>query len=286
MAPNHKTIETKADLLAYLNQQKEYGYSEMKHQIIELSQHDDVIIMRGKVEGVFHPEMEEFYFTTSKSEPFRPTIIGFRKEDNVWRKYTEFRRRGETAFSPDGSRMHMAKGYKDRSGDGWSDRQSLGPWFDRKDWGIMRLTASSKGTYVFDDFKSNDVIRISTLKDGERQEPVLMDEEVNSGGYTAHPFIAPDESYLIWDSKREEGFGDSDLYIRFREADESWGPAINMGEAVNIIEVRPDGQNEPGEGYKNQVIDKWDFDPATAEKHLETFLDGKYEEVEKIMQAK
>ena len=41
-----------------------------------------------------------------------------------------------------------------------------------------------------------------------------------------------------------------------------------------------------GEKEKNQVIDKWDFDPATAEKHLETFLDGKYEEVEKIMQAK
>ena len=41
-----------------------------------------------------------------------------------------------------------------------------------------------------------------------------------------------------------------------------------------------------GEKEKNQVIDKWNFNPATAQKHLETFLDGKYEEVEKIMQAK
>lgn len=186
-----------------------------------------------EVEGVFAPGLNEFYFTTSKEELFQPTIIGFRKENNTWKKYTEFRRTGETAFLPDGSRMLMAKGYKDRKGKGWSKRKSLGPLFDRDDWGIMRLTASSKGTYVFDDYKSGDVIRISTLKDGERQPPVKMGSFVNSGTFTAHPFIAPDESYLIWDSKREGGFGDSDLYISFRQADDSWGPAINMGEAVN-----------------------------------------------------
>ena len=129
--------------------------------------------------------------------------------------------------------MHMAKGYKDRIGDGWSERKSLGPMFDRKDWGIMRLSASTKGTYVFDDYKSNDVIRISTLKDGKRQVPERMDPVVNTGKWTAHPFIAPDESYLIWDSEREGGNGGSDLYIRFRKKDGSWGPALNLGDKVN-----------------------------------------------------
>lgn len=97
----------------------------------------------------------------------------------------------------------------------------------------MRLSASAKGTYVFDDYKSNDVIRISTVKDGKRQAPKMMDPEVNTGKWTAHPFIAPDESYLIWDSEREGGYGGSDLYIRFRKKDDSWGPAINMGDKVN-----------------------------------------------------
>ena len=186
-----------------------------------------------EVEGVFAPGMKEFYYTTSLDEPFRPMVIGFKMEGNVWRKHYEQPRRGETAFSPDGSRMHMAKGYKDRMGNGWSERKSLGPLFDRDDWGIMRLTASNQGTYVFDDFKSGDVIRISRLVNGKRQPPVEMGPIVNSGTYTAHPFIAPDESYLIWDSKREGGFGDSDLYISFRQENGDWGPAINMGNAVN-----------------------------------------------------
>jgi hypothetical protein len=189
-----------------------------------------------EIEGVFAPGMKEFYFTLDRGtddKSFSPTVIGFRQKNNVWKKYIEFPRTGEIVFSPDGKRMHMAKGYKDRIGDGWSERKSLGPMFDRKDWGIMRLSASTMGTYVFDDYASKDVIRISTLKDGKRQDPILMGSMINSGTYTAHPFIAPDESYLIWDSKRKGNYGDSDLYISFRQEDGSWGPAINMGDKVN-----------------------------------------------------
>jgi len=185
-----------------------------------------------ELEGVFSPGMNEFYFTTRKDQG-PSTVIGFRMENNVWKKYTEFKRMGEVSFSPDGTRMHMAEGYKDRMGEGWTQRQSLGPLFDRDDWGIMRLSSSTKGTYVFDDYKSGDVIRISTVVNGERQAPKEMGPIVNFGEWTAHPFIAPDESYLIWDTERGDGFGDSDLYISFRQADDSWGPAINMGESVN-----------------------------------------------------
>ena len=186
-----------------------------------------------ELEGVFAPGMKEFYFVTRSGTKKPATVIGFRQQGNVWKKYTEFKRTGEISFSPDGTRMHMAKGYKDRKGDGWSERKSLGPLFNRDDWGIMRLSASAKGTYVFDDYKSGDVIRISRLKDGKRQAPKEMGPVVNTGEWTAHPFIAPDESYLIWDSEREGGYGDSDLYISFRQEDGSWGAAINMGATVN-----------------------------------------------------
>lgn len=204
-----------------------------------------------ELEGVFAPGMKEFYFTLDRAtedKKFRPTVIGFRQQNNTWKKFTEFLRRGEVSISPDGQRMHMAKGYKERVGDGWSERKSLGPMFDRKDWGIMRLSASAKGTYVFDDYKSNDEIRISTLKDGKRQAPKKMGPVVNTGKWTAHPFIAPDESYLIWDSEREGGLGKTDLYISFRQKDGSWGPAINMGPKVNsdksdfFASVTPDGK--------------------------------------------
>lgn len=234
-----------------------------------------------ELEGVFAPGMQEFYFTLDRGiyegpnkTGFRPTVIGFRQENNKWTKFTEFLRRGEVTFSPDGKTMHMAEGYRVRNGDGWSERKSLGPMFDREDWGIMRLSASASGTYVFDDYKNKDIIRISSVKDGKRQTPKKMGPMVNSGKFTAHPFIAPDESYLIYDSKREDGFGDSDLYISFRQQDGSWGPAINMGDKVNserwdaYASVTPDGKYilfNRGRDEKNQNVDVYWVDAKIIE---------------------
>lgn len=208
-----------------------------------------------ELEGVFAPGMNEFYYTVDWNEykdtpadGFTPLVIGYRMEENVWTKQFEFVRRGEVTFSPDGKRMHMAKGYRERIGDGWSDYKSLGPMFDREDFGIMRLSASAEGTYVFDDYKGGDVIRMSRVEGGERQKPTIIGSPFDVGEFSAHPFIAHDESYIIWDSKRVEGYGDSDLYISFRQPNGSWGDAINMGPTVNsekweaYASVTPDGR--------------------------------------------
>jgi len=194
-----------------------------------------------ELEGVFAPGMKEFYFTLDRGETsstdkkFRPTVIGYRQENNVWTKYIEFPRTGEIVFSPDGKRMYMAKDYKDRIGDGWSELKSLGPMIDREDWHIMRLSASEKSTYFFDEAtrEGKGILRYSQLINGKREEPKPLNKEINAGKWTAHPFIAPDESYLIWDSERDGGYGGTDLYISYRQKDGSWGPAINMGDKIN-----------------------------------------------------
>lgn len=114
----------------------------------------------------------------------------------------------------------------------------------------MRLTASSKGTYFVDKFKKDYTgdIRYSRLIDGKYEEPKLLDKKINTGK-SFHPFIAPDESYLLFDSKRENGYGDSDIYISFREQNGSWGNPINLGDKINTkaweasASVTPDGKH-------------------------------------------
>jgi len=181
----------------------------------------------------FTPNMKEFYFSRKSHKDGKWSLVAFKSENNRWRESVVGARVGRPIISPDGKTMHLGKNYMQRTKTGWSKVKSLGPMFDREDWGIMRLSASAKGTYVFDDYKNNDVIRISTFKDGRRQTPRMLGKEVNSGKWTAHPFIAPDDSYLIWDSERDSGYGDSDLYISFRQLDGSWGSAINLGDKIN-----------------------------------------------------
>lgn len=215
-----------------------------------------------EIEGVFAPNMKEFYFARYRGTYDDAKTYVIKYENGEWNETIVSRRVGEVFISTDGNTMHLGKKYRERTDSGWSDRKSLGPMIDRKEWGIMRLTASAKGTFVFDDARGGDVIRISTLKDGKRQEPTKMGPMVNTGKMTAHPFIAPDESYLIWDSEREGGFGQSDLYISFRQENGSWGPAINMGGDINsehddaFGSVTPDGKyfffhRHLGEGKAN-----------------------------------
>ena len=57
---------------------------------------------------------------------------------------------------------------------------------------------------------------------------------INSPGYEDGPFIAPDESYLIFETDRPGTVGGSiDLYIAFRKKDGQWAEPINMGPNIN-----------------------------------------------------
>lgn len=196
------------------------------------------------IQGTFSPDMKEFYYTTDQGEGTPIMVLGFQQQNNVWKKHMEFIRRGELTFSPDGNRMLMARGYKEREGQGWSQRKSMSPLID--EFRIMRLSADKDDTWVFDEARIPGKIRISTVVNGVRQAPEEMGPNVNQGELAAHPFIAADGSYIIWDAIREGGYGKQDLYITFKQADGSWGDAVNMGPEVN---------SENGDTYATVVAD-------------------------------
>lgn len=198
--------------------------------------------------GAFTPDMKEFYLIRDGGEYEKMTFVVVEYENGQWRESVVSPRVGQPFISPDGKTMHLGKRYKKRTESGWSEIKNLGPEFE--EFRIMRLTASANGTYYFDE-AGNDgdgKIRYSRLVDGERQKPQLADEAVNSGTWLAHPFIAPDESYIMWDGKKDGGFGNSDIYISFRQQDGSWGEAKNMGQHINTdaweasASVTPDGK--------------------------------------------
>lgn len=140
--------------------------------------------------------------------------------------------------------MLLGRNFRKRDSSGWSAVKPLGAPFDK--FPVMRLTAASNGTYYFDEASKDGPFRYSRLVDGKYEEPNTLKLDV--GIWNAHPFIAPDESYIIWDDQRESGYGDSDLYISFRQKDSSWGPAINLGDKINTEfedaygSISPDGK--------------------------------------------
>jgi hypothetical protein len=87
------------------------------------------------------------------------------------------------------------------------------------------------------------------LVDGRHATPVKLPAPVNSELRESTPFVAPDESYLIYSSSRQdESQGMDDLYVSYRRADSAWSPPVNLGPAVNsgalelCPRVSPDGK--------------------------------------------
>ncbi|WP_082433316.1 alpha/beta hydrolase-fold protein [Flagellimonas eckloniae] len=202
-----------------------------------------------ELSGFFSPDLKEFYFNRNGGSYEKHALVVFKNIENQWSESYVMPRIGRPVFSPDGKTMHLGKKYMVRTETGWSEVKSLGSYFD--DIRIMRLTSSSKGTFVFDEVGSKDgdgVIRYSRLINGKREAPKPFGKEINTGKFNAHPFIAPDESYMIWDGERASGYGDSDLYISFQEKDGLWGEAINLGSSINTEAwestafVTPDGK--------------------------------------------
>lgn len=219
--------------------------------------------------GGFTPDLKEFYFLREvgkTEEDKKMEFVVLRNNNNQWQESVISPRVGTPFISPNGKTMHLGRRFKERSNNGdWSEVKKLDSPFDSLP--IMRLTASSNRTYFFDEFKRDFTgdIRYSRFVNGKYEEPKLLNKKINTGK-SFHPFIAPDESYLIFDSKRDNGYGDADIYISFRTKNGDWDTPINLGDKINTkaseqcASVSPDGKylffnrNMGSDNYENVDI--------------------------------
>jgi hypothetical protein len=208
-----------------------------------------IISTKGWEYGVvFAPGMKEIYFIREVDADTNPKeeFVVFEKINNRWHERVISPRRGTPTLSPDGKIMYFGGVYKERTDTGWSDSKKLGSDFEEIP--IMRVTVSANGTYVLDEAADKSVLRYSRLVDGVREAPKPLPEQINTGEFNAHPFIAPDESYIIWDGQRNSAVRNADLFISFRQSDGTWGEAIKMGDSINTSAsefaafVTPDGK--------------------------------------------
>ena len=125
----------------------------------------------------------------------------------------------------------------------WENPQEINFGLDYEINGTNPSVALSGNIYFNAEIERNvSDIYVSKYKNGSYQEPEKLSDAVNSNTHDFHPYIAPDESYILFDSMREsESFGYQDIYISFRNDDGKWLKAINLGRIVNTenVELRP-----------------------------------------------
>lgn len=213
--------------------------------------------------GTFTPDFSEYYFT--RRGPFpnglaqimitkrvgdtwtRPAVADFSSNNYEFEPYVTpdgltlyfGSRRSTDGVSPPGI---MHEWYLEKHDSVWSEPLLLGaPFFERM---VMYPSVSSNGTFYFTDY---DGVYYSELFNDTYQEPLKLGPEINFLPLTAHTFIAPDESYLIFDGQ-PRGAGLTDIFISYKKSDGCWtkgkymGKEINSGESQAIASVSPDGE--------------------------------------------
>ena len=77
-------------------------------------------------------------------------------------------------------------------------------------------------------------IYMAKWRDGKFDQPINLGPLINHAGKNFHPCIAPNESFLIFDSPDIESRHEiHDLYISFKDAENQWQKPQNLGVTIN-----------------------------------------------------
>ena len=216
------------------------------------------------------PDLNEMFYIMSNREFTHYVIVGLRQVNGDWLSpevapFTGSASNYALSFSRDGNRLFFStkrphpgsseirKDYDiwfiDREGDEWSSPQPL-PGFTRDGLSEVNMSFTSSGRmYVKSSVPGEDGnLYYADFSEGQYLEPEKLDAPINTEYNESRPFIAPDESYLLFQSNRPGTLGSMDLYVSFRREDGSWGEPINFGAPVNTEwsefgpYVSPDGK--------------------------------------------
>ncbi len=241
----------------------------------------------------FSPDLKEVFWSiickeNLESGNYNHTIFHLVFKNGNWSKPDTAFFSGPTnddvpMFSPNGKRLYFSRNFSDtliiedwslnnnldiffieKNKNGWEEPVNIGKEINtnKAEW---QATISKNYNIYFENYlkgvKNNSGIFCSEFKNNKYQKPYPLPKSINSEEYDRTPFIAPDESYIIFSSSRNpenNGNGYGDLYISFK-INNKWSKAIYMGNKINTKErerfptVSPDGEYLFFKRYNNKT---------------------------------
>jgi len=214
-----------------------------------------IISKTGRFEhaAIFSRDGKEFYFSETPADwVFRHTWVR-KYKNNAWTaeqttSFSNWHTGGESTISytndsliyTDGSDLWIVT----RNDSDWNEPNKLPDVINTFDVQWHPSISSNGNIY----FSSKGNIYRSIKRGNAYQIPELLPTPVNSSDWDADAVIAPDESYIIFNSNRVGGYGDADLYISYQSNDGSWTNPKNLGSKINskkmddASSISPDGK--------------------------------------------
>ena len=213
-----------------------------------------------------------FVFSQTTSESDTREIYMIEMKNGVWTHpepapFDSPYRDGDYTVAPDGRTMYFTslrsldgKDEESESSNIWVTEIREGDWLAPRpleypvntEYSDSYPSVTQDGTIYFFSRRPGGLggsdIYMSRCIDGEYKEVENLGPVINTREDEWDPFIAADESFLIFCSTKAGGYGRDDLYVSFRRQDGSWTEPVNMGEHFNSSgldnrpSITPDGK--------------------------------------------
>lgn len=199
--------------------------------------------IRGTENRILYSQQKNGVWTKPKLPPFAKEVMEF-----------------EALFTPDGKKIYFSsdrpkplgvttKGeiwFVEKTPSGWGNVNYMVPEIN-DGWAMFVSAAGNSTVYFTGGYdKKYGVFRCQVINH-KYTKPEYLPGEINNESGAAHPFIAPDESYILFDAQ-PDGPAKTDIYISFHKKDGNWTKAVKFNEEINatktegIATVSPDGK--------------------------------------------
>jgi len=193
----------------------------------------------------FSPDGSEFFFTRMIPEERQNYIMYIRLIDGMWTEPTVAPFAGPFTFepfiTPDNKRVWFQTGkvvdgqllmytmFAERTDSGWSEAKDPGEPFNPMK--TMHISSTLDGTIYTTDISggmgTESLGRIRKVN-GEYKTLEKLGSPFNTFEKQQHPWIAPDESYMILTVRRPLQKPVSVLYVSFMKKDNSWTEPLEL----------------------------------------------------------
>jgi hypothetical protein len=207
----------------------------------------------------FTPDGKEFYFSRRDFTKNDLGIFVTKLTDKGWSTPEEFIKMAcfEPMVTPNGKRLYFSEmGVKD-------NKPQMVIWYlERKggDWSspipadevltpdkAMYISVANSGNIYTTDITGgmgSTRLAVSLFADNKNSELKSIGPFFDDGKSDMYPFIAPDESYLLFCHPATQLNGVNGIHVSFRKGDGSWSEAryVNLGMQAGTPYVSPEGK--------------------------------------------
>jgi len=197
------------------------------------------IMNLGDDNGIYFVELKENKWSKPRKAPFIETGTDVNNDVPI--------------FSPDNQTLFFLSNRSDknklRKMRIWYTKMKYGNWekpklfqhFDQGDISLhWQFSFAINGNIYFTGLTRDGLGEYDLFmaqRENEKYIFKMLPTPINSEYSDICPFIAPDENYIIFSSdNRQDGYGKQDLYICYKNRENSWTTPINMGAEINSIE--------------------------------------------------